>query len=82
MLGNYEKKPIDAIETQERIREFRRAVYLKKNLPAGTILTKENITTLRPNKGIDARKFYDILGKKLKKDKKVFETIYEEDLDV
>jgi len=81
LLGKYEKKPIEEIETPERIKEFRRAVYLKKDASAGTILTKENLITLRPNVGIDARRFYSILGKRLKKNKKAFEAIYEEDLE-
>ena len=79
LLGKCEKKPIEAIETPERIAEFRRAVYPNKDLATGTELTEENLTTLRPNKGIDARKFYDILGKKLNKDKKAFENIDEDD---
>ena len=82
LLGRYEKNPIKPIESKERIRQFRRAIYPKFDLQAGTILTKENITTLRPNTGIDARNFYKVLGKKLKKDKKAFEAIYEGDLSV
>lgn len=79
--GKNEKKPIDTVEDKERIKQFRRAVYLKQDIPAGTILTKENLTTLRPNVGIDARKYYDVLGKRLKKDKKAFEVVYEGDLE-
>ncbi len=79
--GKHEKKPVEAIEDEDRIQQFRRAVYPKADLPAGTILTRENTTTLRPNQGIDARKYYEILGNKLNKDKKAFESIYEEDLD-
>ncbi|OGM01762.1 hypothetical protein A3K72_01055 [Candidatus Woesearchaeota archaeon RBG_13_36_6] len=76
LLGKYSKKPTPAVETPARIREFRRAVYLKQDSPADTVLTKDNLTTLRPNKGIDARDFYKVLGKRLKKNKKAFEAIY------
>ncbi len=44
---------------------FRRAVYPKTDLPAGTILSEDNLTVLRPNHGIDAREFDKLLGKKL-----------------
>jgi N-acetylneuraminate synthase/N,N'-diacetyllegionaminate synthase len=46
---------------------FRRAVYPKTDLPAGTILSEENLCVLRPNHGIDARHFDNLLGKKLLK---------------
>lgn len=45
---------------------FRRAVYPKHDLPAGTILETDHLTVLRPNHGIDARDFDKVLGKKLK----------------
>jgi N-acetylneuraminate synthase/N,N'-diacetyllegionaminate synthase len=47
---------------------FRRAVYPSKDLKKGTVLTEDNLTVLRPNHGIDAREFYDVIGKKLKAD--------------
>ncbi len=81
LLGKYEKEPISAVETVERIKEFRKAVYLKKDVPAGTILTEDILITLRPNKGIDARKFYEVVGKKLNKNKSAFEAIYKSDLE-
>ena len=80
LLGKYEKKPIEEVETLQRINEFRRAVYLKEDLKAGDILTKDNLITLRPNVGVDARDYYKILGKRLKKDKKAYEAIYPKDL--
>lgn len=43
---------------------FRRAVYPVVDINKGTILTKENLTCLRPNQGIDAREFEKLLGKK------------------
>jgi N,N'-diacetyllegionaminate synthase len=81
ILGHHHKKPVESIETPERIKEFRRAVYLKQDAKKGTKLAKAMLITLRPNVGIDARKFYDVLGKKLKKDKKALEAIFEEDLE-
>jgi N-acetylneuraminate synthase/N,N'-diacetyllegionaminate synthase len=47
---------------------FRRAVYPNQNLKAGTRLSAENLTVLRPNHGIDARAFDEVVGKQLKQD--------------
>ena len=66
LKGNNTKRPLKVEE--DHVVSFRRAVYPKKDLKKGTILTEDNLTVLRPNQGIDARQFYDILGKKLKKD--------------
>jgi N,N'-diacetyllegionaminate synthase len=70
LLGEYKKEPVLSIESKERIQEFRRAVYFKKDMKKGEIATSDNLIVLRPNLGIDARNFYKILGKKLKSPKK------------
>ena len=70
LLGEYKKEPVLPIESKERIQEFRRAVYFKKDMKKGEIATRDNLTVLRPNLGVDARNFYKILGKKLKNSKK------------
>jgi len=49
---------------------FRRAVYPKTDLKAGTVLQAEMLTVLRPNHGIDARDFDKVVGKTLKVDLK------------
>lgn len=72
LLGSSEKKPVKDIESPERIWEFRRACYLNQNCKKGDILTEENLTTLRPCEGIDARNFYQLLGKALLVDKPAF----------
>jgi N,N'-diacetyllegionaminate synthase len=43
---------------------FRRAVYLKDDVAAGTVITANDLITLRPNNGIDARDYYTLIGKK------------------
>ena len=44
-------------------------------MKAGDIASEENLTTLRPNEGIPAERYFDVLGMKLEKDKKAFESI-------
>ncbi len=67
MMGKFVKKPVDAIETRDRIKQFRRAVYPTRDILEGEIITEDNITTLRPNVGIDAREYYTLIGKKANK---------------
>lgn len=66
LKGDKIKKPL-AIEGDHVI-SFRRAVYPSEDLKKGTVLTEENLTVLRPNHGIDARQFYEVVGKRLKAD--------------
>ena len=81
MLGSSKKDPVLEIETSDRIFEFRRSCYLKYDCKLGDIITEDNLTTLRPNKGIDSRDYFKLLGKKLVVNKKAFEAIYWDDLE-
>ncbi len=49
---------------------FKRSIYLKKNVKKGDIISKENITTLRPLLGLNALNYFDVIGKKFKKNLK------------
>ena len=75
LMGRYEKIPIAEIESEQRIKEFRRAVYLKRDCPKGTIIKETDLITLRPNQGIDARNYQAIIGKELLVDRKAFEAL-------
>jgi len=47
---------------------FRRSVYPRVDIPAGTVIRAEDLICLRPNTGIDAREFDKLLGKRSKVD--------------
>jgi N-acetylneuraminate synthase/N,N'-diacetyllegionaminate synthase len=81
LQGASTKGPVLEIETSDRIFEFRRSCYLKHDCKSGDIITEDNLITLRPNKGIDSRDFFKLLGKKLLVNKKAFEAIYWDDLE-
>ena len=81
LLGSSKKDPVLEIETSDRIFEFRRSCYLKYDCKSGDIITEDNLTTLRPNKGIDSRDYFKLLGKKLVVNKKAFEAIFWDDLE-
>jgi N,N'-diacetyllegionaminate synthase len=65
------KSEIDAGHTDS----FRRAVYLTRNLSAGSVLTEQDITVLRPNRGIDSRKYEDLFGRRVKRDIVAFQKL-------
>lgn len=73
LKGSKLKRPLD-VEAEHRV-SFRRAVYPARNLAAGTLLTAEDLVTLRPNHGIDARDFDRLIGKKLKTDVKAHQKL-------
>ncbi len=80
-LGTKIKKPMLPIESEQRIWEFRRSCFFKQDVSVGDIVTENNLTTLRPNEGIDAREYFNLIGKKLKVDKKAFEKLSWDDFE-
>tara|TARA_S200000501_G_C20855412_1_gene757525 strand:- start:53 stop:1084 length:1032 start_codon:yes stop_codon:yes gene_type:complete len=51
---------------------FRRSIYAIQNIKVGDVFTKKNIKTFRPDKGLSAEYFLDILNKKSSKNVKKF----------
>lgn len=79
--GNRIKKPLPIeIENQHDV-TFRRAVYPSKNIKKGERLSKDNLTTLRPAHGIDARDYEQCLSKIAKTDLVMHQKIEWEDLE-
>lgn len=66
LQGESEKNPLEIEIESGHVQSFRRAVYPSRNIKAGEILTEENLTVLRPNHGIDAREYENLLGRKVK----------------
>lgn len=62
--GDGEKKPMQIERENGHDVSFRRGVYPSRDIKAGEELTPENITVLRPNHGIDAREYDNVIGKK------------------
>lgn len=48
-------------------KNLRRSIFIKKDIRKNEKLTKENIETLRPNIGICASKYFELIGKKINK---------------
>ena len=78
MLGTGVKKPSQ--EELGMIVPVRKSVHAAVVIAAGTAITEEMITTLRPVEGIPSLDFDLVIGKKAKRDLKEFETINWSDL--
>ena len=75
LLGNKDKIATNSEIKSKNIITFRRAVYSKKNLKKGEKIKKEDLISLRPNHGIDARDYKKILGKKSRKNTIAFKRL-------
>ena len=73
LKGKYEKKIMES----EKVHfiSFRRAAYINRKMIAGDILMEKDLEVLRPNEGISAKFFFDLIGKKLKKDIQPYEKL-------
>ncbi len=70
--------PINKGENHSK--QFRRSVFLTKNLKKGEKITLNNVTTLRPSIGIKSENIFKIIGKKISKNKKKDQPLRYEDL--
>jgi N-acetylneuraminate synthase/N,N'-diacetyllegionaminate synthase len=66
LQGSGIKEPLE-IE-KDHVISFRRAIYPKRDLKKGAVLTEDDLIALRPNHGIDAREYDRLLGKRLLED--------------
>ena len=80
MRGAREKRPTAAEENSGHVTSFRRSVYAAKPLRAGTVLTAEDLTVLRPAHGIAASRFDDVVGRRLRTARDTHEVLRDEDL--
>ena len=63
--GSAIKSPTKSELNNNHVQSFRRAVYFNKNMREGEIVKRDDLISLRPNKGVDAREFNNIVGMKL-----------------
>jgi N-acetylneuraminate synthase/N,N'-diacetyllegionaminate synthase len=70
LQGSAVKAPVSIELEHHHDISFRRAVYPSRDIVAGETISESNLTVLRPNHGIDARHFDQLLGKRAKSDLK------------
>ena len=80
LKGDKHKKPLKIEEDNGHHISFRRAVYPSKDILKGEEMTHDNLTVLRPLSGIDARMYFEIIGKVALRDFKMHEKINLENL--
>lgn len=80
LQGSPKKSPTESEINADHVESFRRAVYPLRDLPAGTVITEEDLVVLRPNHGIDARKFEQVVGKTARRDLRAYERLSWDDL--
>lgn len=55
-------------ERENKSRQFRRSIYIKKALRKGDTLTKENLAVVRPGFGLHPKYLNQVLGRKINKE--------------
>jgi N-acetylneuraminate synthase len=66
-LGHVSYGPTEA---EKKSLQFRRSLYIVKDLKAGEVLTKENVRAIRPGLGLPTKYLEQVLGKRLGQDAK------------
>ena len=55
-------------EAEEKSLQFRRSLYVVRDLKAGDVLTSDNVRAIRPGLGLPTRYLHQILGKRVSRD--------------
>lgn len=64
LKGSSDKNPVQIEVENGHDTSFRRAVYPSRDIKAGEMLNEDNLTVLRPNHGIDAREYFNLIGRR------------------
>jgi sialic acid synthase SpsE len=75
MLGDGVKRPMPCEVDAGHVKSFRRALYSRRALVAGEEIRAEDLVALRPNHGIDARRFREVVGRRVARDTAALEAL-------
>ena len=75
LLGAPEKKPLACEIEPDHVTSFRRGLYARVDLKAGDEIQPEHLVALRPNHGIDARRYREVIGKRVMRDTKAYQAL-------
>ena len=75
LLGDGEKSPLPCEINTGHVTSFRRALYTRRPLKAGETIQAKDLVALRPNHGIDARRYREVIGQRVARDTAAFEAI-------
>jgi len=82
LQGDGCKEPTPSEIKSGHVESFRRAMYFKRDMKAGEIIHPDDLIALRPNRGVDARNYKDLIDKALVADVKAFMAIDLKDVDL
>lgn len=71
--GSGRKEPSES--ESRNIGIARKSIHVKKDLPAGSIISEDDIIPLRPGDGISPIRWNEVVGRKLQSDKSSFEKL-------
>jgi N-acetylneuraminate synthase len=80
MMANPVDKEAMAQDTEELRRAFTKSIVARKNLKAGRLLGKDDLTLKKPGTGIPATRLPEIIGRRLRRPVAADTVISEEDL--
>jgi len=75
LKGNQIKTQLKIELENNHVTTFRRALYLKYDLPKGSTIKESDLIALRPNHGICATQFQKLIGQRTNQDIKKHETL-------
>jgi N-acetylneuraminate synthase/N,N'-diacetyllegionaminate synthase len=73
LLGDGIKRPLPSEIDTGHVTTFRRAVYCRRSIAQGQVIGADDLVVLRPNHGVDARLFDDVVGKRAARDLQALE---------
>jgi len=59
---------MDTQKVEKKSRQFKRSIYISKDIKEGELLTDENLKIIRPGDGLDPKFLEEVLGRKAAKD--------------
>lgn len=78
LRGSPEKRVLES--ERENRKSFRRGLYPTRDLPAGHVLRAEDLVALRPQVGLGAERYFDLLGRRLTRDVTALDPLAETDV--
>jgi N-acetylneuraminate synthase/N,N'-diacetyllegionaminate synthase len=75
LLGDGVKRPLPSEIETGHVTSFRRAVYCRHAIRQGQIISADDLVVLRPNHGVDARQYDELVGRRAARDLNALERI-------
>jgi len=81
MLANPVDKDAVAADMAEMRDLFMKSIVARRDLPPGSVLSVEDLSTKKPDRGISARRMHEVVGRRLARAVSAGEFLQEEDIE-